>query len=61
MLYQNCHAAQVSSTQDTSWKVWQIVFNVILGLGLASTVGFMIVWPIFKKEPEKTQEKKEDK
>lgn len=56
MLYQNCHAAQVASVQDTSWKAWQVVFNVVGGLGIAATAAFMIVLPLVKKESEKTQE-----
>ena len=61
MLYQNCHAAQVASTQDTSWRTWQVVFNIVLSLGLAASVGFLIVVPAIKKDPEKTAERKEEK
>ncbi len=61
MLYQNCHAAQVATTQNTSWRAWQIVFNVVFSLGIASACGFLIIWPIFRKEDEKTCERKEEK
>lgn len=60
MLYQNCHAAQIDSVPDDSWKTIQIVLNVILGVGMGVTVLFLIVLPLVRKEQEKTPLRKEE-
>ncbi len=52
MLYQNCHAAKIATVENTSWKTWQVVLNVALGLGMAATTAFLIVIPCIYKKPE---------
>lgn len=55
MLYQNCHAAQIASVENTGWRAWQIVFNVVLGLGMGVDVALLLVLPLIRKPEEKTE------
>lgn len=55
MLYQNCHAAQIAAVQNTSWKGWQIAFNVVLSLGIAADVAFFFVLPFIRKPEDKKE------
>ncbi|MFA6861799.1 MAG: glycoside hydrolase family 3 N-terminal domain-containing protein, partial [Bacilli bacterium] len=52
MLYQNCHAAQVSATSDTSWRGYQIALNVVCGLGIGAIAIFLILIPCLKKDED---------
>lgn len=50
MLYQACHSAQVEAEQNTSWRAWQVVLNVALGVGMGAVVAFLIVLPLIRKD-----------
>lgn len=60
MLYQNCHAAQIASVPDESWRNIQIALNVVLGVGMGAIAVFFIVLPIVRKEKETTPLRKEE-
>ncbi len=50
MLYQFCHAAQISPVANDTWRVYQTIGNVVLGLCAAATVAFCFVIPVVKKK-----------
>ena len=52
MLYQFCHAAQISPVANDSWRVYQTIGNVILGLCAAATVAFCFVVPVVRKKKQ---------
>jgi beta-glucosidase len=61
MLYQNCHAAQIASTPNTSWKAYWVATNVVLGLGIGAAALFLVALPLVKVLKNKDDEGKEAK
>ena len=59
MLYQTCHAAQIASTPNTSWKAYWVATNVVFGLGMGAAAAFLIVIPLVKHSH--ATRRKEDK
>ena len=52
MLYQFCHAAQISPVSNDAWKTYQTIGNVALGAAAAAVIVFCFIVPMLKKKEQ---------